>query len=123
MVRVLTMSGSWYNMLLHGWYSEGVSSTDDTQHLQFHSMKSFRRQHVGQSIYLIARFHRQFQHFPPQQGGPNLDVSFSEKKTGSSSNSSCKDTRWSYLVAALQDMVGSRCVRNLKKTLGRNRDH
>ena len=44
-------------------------------------------------------------------------------KTGSSSNSSCKDTRWSYLVAALQNMVGSRCVRNLKKTLGWNRDH
>lgn len=43
-------------------------------------MKSFRRQHLGQSIYLIARFHLQFQHFPPQQGGPNLDVSFSETK-------------------------------------------
>ena len=52
------------------WYSEGVSSTDDTQDLYVHSMKSFRRQHLGQCIYLIARFCRQFSHFPPQHGGP-----------------------------------------------------
>ena len=122
MVQVLTMSGSWYNAsqwmvfrrsLLHGWQSAFIISFNE-----------IIPPTTSWSIYLPNRkIPPTISTFSSSTRWSKFGCFFFGKKTGSASNSSCKDTHWSYLVAALQNMVGSRCIRNLKKTLGWNRDH